>query len=214
MLSVYSRHYPPCPSDDINYKRCRCPKWINGILGSDGPFIRRSAKTRSWEKTEDFKRKLEEEDEAKQHGLQEASRPKPALVTVKEAVSRFLNSKRNENLADSTLDKLTTIFEKQSLAWAPSYGFVPPWKAFVTLGAMAPREEKETGAVDRLLLVQPATRLDISPIPLFCWVESEQMVLRRITSLRPSSPRSWTQPTSISPKAGWNAGTEQHGCGF
>ena len=33
MLSVYSRHYPPCTSDDINYKRCRCPKWANGILG-------------------------------------------------------------------------------------------------------------------------------------------------------------------------------------
>src|SRR3984885_12214000 len=93
MLSVYSRHYPPC-SDDINYKRCRCPKWINGILGSDGPFIRRSAKTRSWEKAEDFKRELVEEYEAKQQGLQEASRPKPALVTVKDAVSRFLNSKR------------------------------------------------------------------------------------------------------------------------
>src|ERR1700726_1133440 len=61
MLSIYSRHYPPCPSDDINYKRCRCPKWINGVLGSDGPFIRRSAKTRSWEKAEDFKPKLEEE---------------------------------------------------------------------------------------------------------------------------------------------------------
>lgn len=39
MLSVYSRHYPPCKSDDINYKRCRCPKWINGVLGSDGPFV-------------------------------------------------------------------------------------------------------------------------------------------------------------------------------
>jgi len=123
MLSVYSRHYPPCPSDDINYKRCRCPKWINGILGSDGTFIRRSAKTRSWEKAEDFKRKLEEEYEAKQKGLEEASRPEPALVTVKEAVARFLNSKRNENLADSTLDKLTTIFEKQFLAWATSCGF-------------------------------------------------------------------------------------------
>ena len=124
MLSVYSRHYPPCPSNDLNYKRCRCPKWINGLLGSDGPFIRRSAKTRSWEKAEDFKRKLEEEYEAKQQGLEEASRPEPALVTVKEAVSRFLNSKRNENLADSTLDKLTTIFEKQFLAWATSYGFI------------------------------------------------------------------------------------------
>jgi integrase/recombinase XerD len=123
MLSVYSRHYPPCPSSDINYKRCRCPKWINGILGSDGPFIRRSAKTRSWEKAEDFKRKLEEEYEAKQKGLEDASRSEPTLVTVKEAVERFLNSKRNENLADSTLDKLTTIFEKQFLAWATSYGF-------------------------------------------------------------------------------------------
>jgi integrase/recombinase XerD len=123
MLSVYSRHYPPCPSDDINYKRCRCPKWINGILGSDGPFIRRSAKTRSWEKAEDFKRKLEEEYEAKQKGLEDASRPEPTLVTVKEAVARFLNSKRNENLADSTLDKLTTIFEKQLLGWSISVGF-------------------------------------------------------------------------------------------
>jgi integrase/recombinase XerD len=123
MLSVYSRHYPPCPSSDLNYKRCRCPKWINGLLGSDGPFIRRSAKTRSWEKAEDFKRRLEEEYEAKEKGLDEASRPEPALVTVKEAVARFLNSKRNENLADSTVDKLTTIFEKQFLAWATSYGF-------------------------------------------------------------------------------------------
>jgi integrase len=123
MLSVYSRHYPPCPSSDINYKRCRCPKWINGLLGSDGPFLRRSAKTRSWEKAEDFKRKLEEQYAAKEKGLEEASRPEPALVTVKEAVARFLNSKRNENLADSTLDKLTTIFEKQFLAWATSYGF-------------------------------------------------------------------------------------------
>ncbi len=63
------------------------------------------------------------EYEAKQKGLEEVSRPEPTLVTVKEAVARFLNSKRNENLADSTFDKLTTIFEKQFLAWSTSYGF-------------------------------------------------------------------------------------------
>jgi integrase/recombinase XerD len=123
MLSVYSRHYPPCPSSDLNYKRCRCPKWINGLLGSDGPFIRRSAKTRSWEKAEEFKRKLEEEYESKEKGLEEASRPEATVVTVKESVARFLNSKRNENLADSTVDKLTTIFEKQFLAWTSSARF-------------------------------------------------------------------------------------------
>jgi hypothetical protein len=66
------------------------------------PIIRRSAKTRSWENAEDFKRKLEEEYEAKERRLEEASRPEPALVTVKEAVAHFLNNKRNENLADST----------------------------------------------------------------------------------------------------------------
>jgi hypothetical protein len=38
------------------------------------------------------RKSIEEEYEAKQQGLEEASRPKPALVTVKEAVSRFLNA--------------------------------------------------------------------------------------------------------------------------
>jgi site-specific recombinase XerD len=38
-------------------------------------------------------------------------------------VKRFLASKRNENLADSTLDKLATIFEKQFLRWATAAGF-------------------------------------------------------------------------------------------
>gem|GEM_PF-4488743 len=43
------------------------PKVINGILGSDGQFIR-SAKTRSWEKAEEFKRELEHEYESRQNG--------------------------------------------------------------------------------------------------------------------------------------------------
>jgi hypothetical protein len=83
MLSVYSRHYPPCTSDDINYKRCRCPKWINGILGSDGPFIRRIAKTRSWEKAEEFQLELESEYEAKQNGGREVVDVAPQNISVK-----------------------------------------------------------------------------------------------------------------------------------
>src|SRR6201998_3470337 len=123
MLSVYSRHYPPCTSDDINYKRCRCPKWINGVLGSDGPFLRRSAKTRSWEKAEEFKRELEAEYEAKQYGDREVVALAPEKISVKDSVSRFISSKRNENLAESTLGKLKTIFEKQFLSWATGSRF-------------------------------------------------------------------------------------------
>ena len=123
MLSVYTRHYPPCPSKDINYKRCRCPKWINGIVGPDGPFIRRSAKTRNWEKAEEFKRQLEAQYHAKQNAGREAVIAEPEKVVVSDAVSRFLSSKRNENLAESTLDKLETIFEKQFLSWATAARF-------------------------------------------------------------------------------------------
>jgi hypothetical protein len=39
MLSVYTRHYPPCPQTDSNHRRCRCPKWINGTLPT-GKFVR------------------------------------------------------------------------------------------------------------------------------------------------------------------------------
>ena len=51
MLSVYTRHYPPCRQTDSSYRRCRCPKWINGTLAT-GKFIRESAQMRSWETAE------------------------------------------------------------------------------------------------------------------------------------------------------------------
>jgi integrase len=59
---------------------------------------------------------LEAEYEAKQNGVREVVAPEK--ISVKDAVSRFISSKRNENLAESTLGKLKTIFEKQFLSWA------------------------------------------------------------------------------------------------
>ncbi len=58
MLSVYTRHHPDCPKkDDSTYRRCRCPKWLNGTLpGRKGRF-RVSAKTKSWEQAELLARK-------------------------------------------------------------------------------------------------------------------------------------------------------------
>ncbi len=168
MLSVYSRHYPPCTSDDINYKRCRCPKWINGVLGSDGPFIRRTAKTRSWEKAEEFKRELEAEYEAKQNDVREVVDVAPEKISVKDAVARFISSKRNENLAESTLDKLKTIFEKQFLSWATESRLKHlerdhdggPRIVPRHLGGRTSRKEEEAGAIDWLLLLLPPSGLD------------------------------------------------------
>ena len=61
---------------------------------------------------------MEAENEAKQNTDREAVAVAPEKISVKNAVSRFISSKRNENLAASTLDKLKTIFEKQFLSWA------------------------------------------------------------------------------------------------
>ena len=51
MLRVYTRHYGPCKQTSGDYRRCHCPKWINGTLPT-GEFVRVAAKTRSWENAE------------------------------------------------------------------------------------------------------------------------------------------------------------------
>lgn len=123
-LFVYTRHTSDCSKkSDRFWKRCHCPKWIRGVL--NGSPVRQTAETRSWEKAEDARRLLEEQAEHQASSIRNGEAPPRAseVLTVQNAVKRFLASKRNENLADSTLDKLTTIFEKQFLGWATSAGF-------------------------------------------------------------------------------------------
>lgn len=53
MLSVYTRHSQDCEHrDDINWRRCRCVKWIQGVTADGRGPIRVTAKTRSWEQAE------------------------------------------------------------------------------------------------------------------------------------------------------------------
>ena len=123
-LFVYTRYTSDCPKkSDRFWRRCRCLKWIRGVL--NGCPVRQTARTRSWEKAEELRRRLEEAAEQQASSIRdgEAQPRTPELVTVQTAVKRFLDSKRTENLADSTLDKLATIFEKQFLGWTTSAGF-------------------------------------------------------------------------------------------
>jgi integrase/recombinase XerD len=109
-LSVYTRHSPDCPhADDINYRRCRCPKYIQGILDS-GKSIRKSAKTRSWEKAEKIASAMEDPAPG-------AKAAPGNLVSVAEAVKRFISAKGKEGLAETTLDRTTLILKKRLLPW-------------------------------------------------------------------------------------------------
>lgn len=108
MLSVYTRHYPPCLHTDIHYRRCRCPKWIRGPLEAQG-LIRKSAKTRNWSKAERLARELERRAEF------------PGVIEVKEAVRAYLADQAARKLSPPTLTPIRALFERRFLPWCEAH---------------------------------------------------------------------------------------------
>jgi integrase/recombinase XerD len=126
---VYTRHSSKCPKKDIRYwRRCHCPKWL--YINENGQRTLKSAKTRSWDRADELGRSLERELEllALQHPGGNSHRPRPVTlakhdegsITLATAIARFLAAKKNENLEEATISKLTTIFQKKMLSWAAS----------------------------------------------------------------------------------------------
>ena len=117
MLSVYTRHHPECAKkDDSTYRRCRCPKWLDGTLPGRSGRFRVSAKTKSWEKAELVARKYE-------NSALSGEELKPAkMPTVKEAVGVFLADAEARGLAPATLQKLRGIFQVQLVGFAEESG--------------------------------------------------------------------------------------------
>jgi hypothetical protein len=76
MLHIYTRHAADCGhADDTQWRRCRCPKWLRGVLPNGG-IVRGSAGTRSWEQAERYARKKEAEY------IQGVEVDRPAVISV------------------------------------------------------------------------------------------------------------------------------------
>jgi integrase len=116
MLSPYTRHYPPCKQTEISYRRCRCPKWIQGTL-PDGRYLRKTAKTRSWEKAETLCRRLEDESDPNKP----EARPRAKIV---DAIQTFRKDEESRSLTSGTLKKSRYFFETQLKEWAHEEGLV------------------------------------------------------------------------------------------
>ncbi len=107
MLSVYSRHYPPCDHTDIHHRRCRCPKWIQGLL--DGKFIRVSAGTRSWEKAE-----------LKVREMEQVPGPDVALnepVSTQKAIAEYLADEEARKVGPESLRKSEALLDRGFGPW-------------------------------------------------------------------------------------------------
>jgi site-specific recombinase XerD len=121
MLSIYRRHNPAkCSSTDTQHctnKRYPCPIWIRGSK-PDGNEIRKSLKSRDWNKATEIMREIEAT------GL----KPAPVArrgVTIEDWRDQFVKNARTEGVSEETLRKYTQLF-KQLLAFANDKGIVSP----------------------------------------------------------------------------------------
>jgi len=98
VLTLYRRHRDTCKNAaDRYYRKCRCAVWCEGTV--EGDYIRRSLKTRSWERGEELKREIE--------GGKNEEETKP--ISLQEALQKFVAECEARNLNPSTLRKYRTL---------------------------------------------------------------------------------------------------------
>ncbi|HEY0703385.1 MAG TPA: tyrosine-type recombinase/integrase [Candidatus Acidoferrales bacterium] len=97
MLSIYRRHSPNCPQKSRRYKRCSCACWTEGTI--DGKYLRRSLRTRSWERAQKTVQNLENGDQV-------------VRVTLKHACDSFIGDAKSRGLREPSIYKYTFLFGK------------------------------------------------------------------------------------------------------
>jgi integrase/recombinase XerD len=89
--------------------------WAEGTV--EGTYIRRSLKTKSWEKAQAKARQIDDSG----HPAPPSPREEP--VTIEKAVTEYLADAKARELGEATLYKLDIIFRKQLLSWAKAEGY-------------------------------------------------------------------------------------------
>ncbi|HUA58021.1 MAG TPA: phage integrase SAM-like domain-containing protein [Verrucomicrobiae bacterium] len=103
MLTVWRRRRSKCPHRaDRYYRKCRCACWRDGTVEAE--YIRRSVKTRSWERAAEIVRQIKD-------GKREPSKPKSPIIT--EAISKFkADAEHGRKLTAATLKKYRVLFDQ------------------------------------------------------------------------------------------------------
>lgn len=105
MLTTYRRHVKTCKhrSEGRKHRHCRCPIWADGFIA--GQEIRKTLRTRDWEKAQSMIRDWESEGTAPGHREREP-------ITIEQAKTEFLADGEARKLKDSTLDRYRIIFRQ------------------------------------------------------------------------------------------------------
>ncbi len=115
MLSLYRRHRPDCPHQERTYRRCKCPLWVQGLLGTE--VLRQSLKLRNWDQAQELVRDWE----VRGTTAPEKKPDDPILVT--DAISAFLADANARHLRQSTIKKQRGLLETQLGGFCNRKGF-------------------------------------------------------------------------------------------
>jgi integrase/recombinase XerD len=132
MLTLWRRHKETCPhATDRYFRKCKCAMWCEGTV--EGKYLRKSLKTRSWERADELKRDIEDGKADKKQ------------ITIEDALKAFIADCSARNLNPSTLRKYNLLRSKLS-AFAENRGIVllaglevDQVRAFRELRTLAPR---------------------------------------------------------------------------
>jgi integrase/recombinase XerD len=108
MLAIYKRHNSACPHKVRSYRRCDCPVWAEGTV--EGKYIRKSLKTRNWQRATEIVRDKE-------------AGKKDARITIKEATKAFIRDAEARQLRPPSIYKYRLLF-KQLDAFSQDKGLV------------------------------------------------------------------------------------------
>lgn len=117
MLKLYRRHLRVCKHfgkarNAPRTQGCSCPVWVQGTL--NGEVVRKSLDLTSWEAASEKVRVWEASG-----AIGAACSEVPSVA---ETIRRFLSDAEARHLADSTIQKLRVVLEKQLLPWCRSQG--------------------------------------------------------------------------------------------
>ena len=112
MLTIYRRHYQPCPYQTRRYRNCKCPIWVQGTLR--GEVIKKALDLRSWQAASDLVRGWEASGEI---GV-----VRPEVPSISDAVEKFLAYQKTRNLSSETIRKHENLLGRRLLDWCSSTG--------------------------------------------------------------------------------------------
>ncbi len=99
MLVLYRRHGRKCRHTGREYRRCSCAIWVDGTVG--GREIRRTLKTRNWQRAQALVRKMEAED-----------KEPTERITVDKACQSFLDDAKARGLRAPSIEKYGPLFQR------------------------------------------------------------------------------------------------------